>query len=226
MQMIARFRDRSDAGRRLASSLQEHAGPDVLVLGLARGGVPVAYEVARTLRAPLDVLMVRKLGVPGHEELAMGALAPGGARVVNRDVVRLLHIPDSVIEDVANNQQKEIERQERAYRRGLQAATVRGRPIVVVDDGLATGASMRAAIAYLRTSGATRITVAVPTGSPETCDELRQDADEVFCLSAPSGFFAIGQSYDDFSHTTDDEVCDLLARASKRREGPHSALQR
>lgn len=224
--MIDRFRDRSDAGRRLASSLEEHAGADVLVLGLARGGVPVAYEVARTLRAPLDVLLVRKLGVPGHEELAMGALAPGGARVINREVVHLLHIPESVIDDVATREQREIERQERAYRRGLPPATVRGRSVIVVDDGLATGASMRAAIAYLRASGAGRITVAVPTGSPETCEELRRDADEVFCLASPSGFFAISQSYDEFSHTTDDEVRDLLARASKRREGPHSAVQR
>jgi putative phosphoribosyl transferase len=214
---MVRFRDRSDAGCRLASALRDAAAPNVLVLGLARGGVPVAYEVARRLRAPLDVLVVRKLGVPGHQELAMGAVAPGGARFLNEDVIRLLGIPRSVVEQVAARQEDEIERQERIYHRGLLAANVAGRKVIVVDDGLATGASMRAAIASLRASGAARVTVGVPVGSPDTCAELRREADEVLCLASPETFFAVGQFYEDFSAMTEDDVSALLARSAKQR---------
>lgn len=222
---MVRFRDRRDAGARLASALRElreEVGPDVLVLGLARGGVPVAYEVARELGAPLDVLVVRKLGVPSQPELAMGATGPGGARVLNDDVVRLLHIPEGVVEEATRREQQEVERRERAYRNGGRRQEVRGRDVVVVDDGLATGASMRVAIAWLRAAGAGRITVAVPAGSPETCDELRAEADEVLCLSAPGWFFAIGQLYEDFSPTSDQEVRELLARAALRRHTEHA----
>ncbi|HZU84646.1 MAG TPA: phosphoribosyltransferase family protein [Polyangiaceae bacterium] len=211
------FRDRGDAGRRLASALREEVGPNVVVLGLARGGVPVAYEVARRLRAPLDVLVVRKLGVPGHEELAMGAIGPGGSLVLNDEVIRRLRIPQTAVEAAAARERAEAERRERTYRRGQPPEDVRGRHAIVVDDGLATGASMRAAIASLRTLGAARITVAVPTGSAESCDELRRDADEVLCLTASESLFAVGQSYDDFSPTTDDEVRDYLARATRQR---------
>jgi predicted phosphoribosyltransferase len=184
----------------------------------------VAYEVARRLRAPLDVLVVRKLGVPVQKELAMGAIGPGGARVVNDEVVRLLHIPQATIEEIAATEQKEVDRREREYRQGRPREEVRGRHVVVVDDGLATGASMRAAIASLRASGAERITVAVPTGSPATCDELRRDADEVLCLTAPEWLFAIGQLYDDFSPTSDHEVRDLLARATRERQAAQQTL--
>lgn len=209
---MVRFRDRRDAGRRLAAALRPEVGSDVLVLGLARGGVPVAYEVARKLGAPLDVLVVRKLGVPGHEELAMGAIGPCGARVLNDEVVRLTHVPQSVIDHVAEREHKEAERRERAYRRGRARADVRGRHVVVVDDGLATGASMRAAIASLRQQGARRITVAVPVGSPGTCEDLQADADDVLCMTSPEWLFAIGPFYEDFSPTSDEEVRDLLSR--------------
>lgn len=211
---MARFRDRRDAGARLASALKDEVDPGALVLGLARGGVPVAYEVARRLRAPLDVLVVRKLGVPGREELAMGAIGPGGARVVNREVVRLLDIPRHVLDEVADRERSEAERREQAYRRGRPREDVRGRQVVVVDDGLATGASMRVAIESLRAAGAARITVAVPTGSPDTCAELRQAADDVVCLTAPDWLIAVGQAYDDFAPTTDDEVRQLLDHAA------------
>jgi predicted phosphoribosyltransferase len=223
---MARFQDRRDGEARLASALRDEVGPNVLVLGLARGGVPVAYEVARRLRAPLDVLVVRKLGVPGREELAMGAIGPGGARVVNNEVVRLLDIPRHVIEAVAERERCEAERREQAYRRGRPRLDVRGRHVIVVDDGLATGASMRAAIASLRAAGAERITVAVPTGSPDTCEELRHAADEVVCLTAPDWLVAVGQAYQDFSPTTDEEVRQLLDRAARERQPPRPSTTR
>lgn len=220
---MVQFRDRRDAGRRLAVALKRDIGPDVLVLGLARGGVPVAYEVARELGAPLDVLVVRKLGLPGHEELAMGAIGPGGARVLNDEVVRLTRVEPSVIDHVAAREQREAERRERAYRRGRARADVLGRHVVVVDDGMATGASMRAAIASLRQQGARRITVAVPVGSPGACEELQIDADEVLCLAAPEWLFAIGPFYEDFSPTSDEEVRDLLSRGQPWKSTTKSA---
>ncbi len=209
---MVRFRDRRDAGRRLAAALRSEVGRDVLVLGLARGGVPVAYEVAQRLRAPLDVLVVRKLGLPGQEELAMGAIGPGGAILLNEQVVRPLQVPKAVIDRVAAREQREVERRERAYRGGRPVLDVRGRHVVVVDDGLATGASMRAAVASLRKQGARRITVAVPVGSPESCEDLLAEADDVLCMATPESFCAIGPFYEDFSPTSDEEVRDLLAR--------------
>jgi predicted phosphoribosyltransferase len=219
---MVRFADRRDAGARLASALRGEIGPDAVVLGLARGGVPVAYQVARQLRAPMDVLVVRKLGVPGQPELALGAVGPDGVRVLNDELLRLLRIPEGVVDEIAARETVELVRRERAYRQGRPREQVRGRQVVVVDDGLATGASMRVAIAWLRTAGAPRITVAVPTGSRDTCDELRARADEVLCLVMPERIFAISLFYRDFSPTGDEEVCDLLARAARARPVAHA----
>ena len=210
------FRNRAEAGRLLAAKLAAYAGrPDVLVLALPRGGVPVAYEVARALDAPLDVFLVRKMGVPGHEELAMGAIATGGVRVVNDSVVRALGLPDHVIESVAALEQRELERRERDYRGGRPAPDVRGRTVILVDDGLATGSTMRAAIAALRQRGAARIVVAVPVGAPDTCAEFQDEADEAVCARTPEPFYAVGMWYDDFSQTSDEEVRDLLRGAAE-----------
>ena len=214
--MIARrFRDRSEAGRLLAGQLMAYANrPDVLVLALPRGGVPVAYEVARALGAPLDLFLVRKLGVPGYEELAMGAVATGGERVLNDDVVAGLGIPDYVIEAVAASEQQELARRERLYRGERPPPDIRGRTVILVDDGLATGATMLAAIKALRQQRPARIVVAVPTGSPETCEQLKKEADDVICATTPEPFHAVGLWYEEFSQTTDEEVRDLLARAA------------
>jgi predicted phosphoribosyltransferase len=209
-----RFRDRTEAGRRLAERLTAYADrPDVLVLALPRGGVPVAYEVARALRAPLDVFLVRKLGVPGYEELAMGAVATGGVRVLNDQIVAGLRIPDHVIEAVAEAEQQELARRERLYRGDRPPPDVRHRTVILVDDGLATGATMQAAIKALRALPPARIVVAVPTGSPETCEQLKAQADDVICAITPEPFHAVGLWYEDFTQTTDEEVRDLLARA-------------
>lgn len=211
-----RFRDRTEAGRRLAERLTAYADrPDVLVLALPRGGVPVAYEVARALRAPLDVFLVRKLGVPGYEELAMGAVATGGVRVLNDQIVAGLGIPDHVIEAVAEAEQQELARRERVYRGDRPPPDVRHRTVILVDDGLATGATMQAAIKALRALPPARIVVAVPTGSPETCEQLRAQADDVICAITPEPFHAVGLWYEDFTQTTDEEVRDLLARAAQ-----------
>jgi predicted phosphoribosyltransferase len=213
--MPTAFRDRSEAGRRLAERLDAYAGrPDVLVLALPRGGVPVGYEVARALEVPLDVFVVRKLGVPGHEELAMGAIATGGVCVLNEDVVQALRIPDRLIEAVAAREFRELERRERAYRGARPAPDVRGRTVVLVDDGLATGSTMRAAVAALRRLGPARIVVAVPTAAPSTCDAFRREADECVCDITPDPFHAVGVWYEDFAQTTDEEVRDLLARSA------------
>ena len=214
--MIERFRDRREAGQVLADTLTAYAGrPDVLVLALPRGGVPVAYEVARALGAPLDVFLVRKLGVPGHEELAMGAVATGGVRVLNDQVVGALGIPPSVIEAVAAWQQQELARRERLYRGDRPPPDVRGRTVILVDDGLATGSTMRAALAALRRQQPARLVVAVPTAAPETCDELRAEADDVVCATTPEPFDSVGLWYEDFSQTTDEEVRELLERAAR-----------
>ena len=208
-----RFRDRREAGRLLADKLTADANrPDVLVLALPRGGVPVAYEVARALRAPLDVFLVRKLGVPGHEELAMGALATDEVRVLNQEVVEALRIPASVIDEVAAEELEELKRRERLYRRGRPAPDLRGRTVILVDDGLATGATMRAAIRALRQRQPAGIVVAVPTASPDTCEALGGEADEVSCAMTPRPFFSVGHWYDDFTQTTDEEVRRLLAQ--------------
>src|SRR5207302_345843 len=186
--------------------------PDVLVLALPRGGVPVAYEVAHRLGAPLDVFVVRKLGVPGYEELAMGAVATGGVRVLNDQIVERLGLPEYVIDAVAAREHQELARRERLYRGGRPPPDVRGRTVILVDDGLATGATMRAAIMALRQLQPARIVVAVPTASPDTCKELKAEADDVVCAITPEPFLAVGHWYEDFSQTTDEEVRDLLAR--------------
>jgi predicted phosphoribosyltransferase len=210
-----RFRDRREAGRFLAAQLTAYANrPDVLVLALPRGGVPVAAEVARALEAPLDVFVVRKLGVPGREEFALGAIATGGVRVLNEDAVRALHIPDRVIEAIAAKEQEELARRERVYRGDRPPLDVRGRTVILVDDGLATGATMHAAIRALRQQQPARIVVAVPTASPETCVELRTEVDDVICATTPDPFYAVGLWYEDFSQTTDEEVRELLAQST------------
>ena len=222
--MPTAFRDRTEAGELLAERLSEYAGrSDVLVLGLPRGGVPVAYEVARALGVPLDVLVVRKLGVPGHEELAMGAIASGGVCMLNEDTVEALRIPRSVVDAVVARELRELERRERAYRGNRPPPSVHDRTVILVDDGLATGSTMRAAVAALRRLGPARIVVAVPTAAPSTCEEFRHEADECICDITPDPFYAVGLWYEDFSQTTDDEVRDLLERslapaATGRRE--------
>ncbi|MDB5405191.1 MAG: Erythromycin esterase [Rhodospirillales bacterium] len=213
------FRDRSEAGRQLAAKLAAYANrSDVLVLGLPRGGVPVAYEVARALGAPLDVFIVRKLGVPGYEELAMGAVATGGVRVLNEELLEKLGLPEYVIEAVATREQEEVKRRERLYRGGLPSPDVRGRTVILVDDGLATGATMRAAVKALRQQEPARIVVAVPIASREACEELRGEVDDVICAVTREPFHAVGLWYEDFSQTTDEEVRELLARRRQPEE--------
>jgi predicted phosphoribosyltransferase len=207
------FRDRTDAGRLLAAKLRGYANrPDVLVLALPRGGVPVAFEVARALHAPLDLFLVRKLGVPGYEELAMGAIATGGARVLNDSVVEELRIPERVIDAVAAREQVELARREQLYRDDRPPPDVRGRIVILVDDGLATGATMRVAAAVLRQQQPARIVVAVPVAAPAVCRDLEAEVDEVVCAATPEPFYAVGYWYQDFSPTTDEEVRELLRR--------------
>jgi putative phosphoribosyl transferase len=205
------FKDRADAGRRLAEELSGYSGrTDVIVLGLPRGGVPVAFEVAKGLKAPLDIFLVRKLGAPGQKELAMGAIAPGRVRVLNRDVVQALNISDEIIEAIAAEEQQELERRERAYRGDRPKPDVRGRTLILVDDGLATGASMRAAVIALRGQEPAGIIVAVPTAAPETCEALKDEVDEIVCVLTPQPFLGIGASYEEFSQMTDEEVRELI----------------
>ena len=211
------FPNRAEAGRLLAEKLENYVDrSDVVVLGLPRGGVPVAYEVAQRLGAPLDVFVVRKLGVPGFEELAAGAIASGGVRVLNEDVVRALPNADQLIESVTEKETVELERREQTYRDGRPAPELRDRVVILVDDGLATGATMRAAVAALRQRGVAKIVVAAPVGAPDTCRELEQEADETICAIAPEFFQAVGQYYEDFSQTSDEEVRELLSRAAQR----------
>jgi putative phosphoribosyl transferase len=210
------FRDRTDAGRQLAAKLMRYAGrDDVVVLALPRGGVPVGYEVAQALGAPLDVFLVRKLGVPGREEFAMGAIASGGIRVLNEDAVRGLRIPADVIDQVAERERRELERREREYRDGRPAPEVTGTIVILVDDGLATGSTMRAALAALRQRDPGWIVVAAPVGAPETCAEFQGEADEAICAREPEPFYAVGAWYDDFGQTTDAEVRRLLHDAAR-----------
>jgi predicted phosphoribosyltransferase len=211
------FSNRAEAGQLLAEKLEKYAGrDDVIVLGLPRGGVPVAYEVARRLGVPLDVFIVRKLGVPGFEELALGAIASGGVRVLNEDVIRALPNANALIESVTTRELAELARREQIYRDGRPAPDIGGRTVILVDDGLATGATMRAAVAALRQLGAAKIVVAVPVGAADTCREIEQEVDETVCAMAPEWFQAVGQFYEDFSQTSDDEVRELLARAARR----------
>jgi putative phosphoribosyl transferase len=212
------FPNRLEAGRQLAQKLEKYAGrDDVIVLGLPRGGVPVANEVARHLGAPLDVFIVRKLGVPGFEELAAGAIASGGVRVLNEDVMRAIPHADQAIETVTARETAELHRREQLYREDRTPQELRDRIAILVDDGLATGATMRAAVKALRQREAAKIVVAVPVGPPDTCHEIEEQADETICLSTPAFFQAVGQYYDDFSQTTDEDVRELLARGSYER---------
>jgi putative phosphoribosyl transferase len=216
--MVRPFRDRAEAGRLLAGKLKAYANrPDALVLALPRGGVPVAYEVARALNAPLDIFLVRKLGVPGHEELAMGAIASGGVRVLNEDMVHHLRIPDEAIEKVAGREQRELERREHEYRGDRPAPEVRGRTVILIDDGLATGSTMWAAVIALKRQQPARIIVAVPAAAESTCDEFRAEVDEIVCAITPEPFHAVSLWYEDFSQTTDEQVRDLLERADRAR---------
>jgi len=209
------FRNRHDAGRQLAMELSGYAArPDVLVLGLPRGGVPVAYEVAQELHVPLDVFLVRKLGVPSQPELAMGAIATGGVRVLNEDVVHALEIAPDEIDAVARAEQAELRRRERLYRDERGPPRVRGKVVILIDDGLATGSTMRAAVAALRQQRPARIIVAVPVGAASTCSELAAEADEVVCAQTPEPFYAVGLWYKDFAQTSDEEVRELLERAA------------
>ena len=219
------FRNRRDAGRFLAKRLARYAGqPGVLVLALPRGGVPVAYEVARALGAPLDLFLVRKLGLPGHEELAMGAIASGGVQVLNERVVSQ-GIPGHIIQQVARNERRELERRERAYRGNRPPPEIRGHTVILVDDGLATGATMRAAAEALRRLGPSRLVVAVPVAAPETCEEFRGEVDEIVCGRTPEPFQAVGLWYDDFSQTTDEEVRDLLERTQRKPSQARGVIQ-
>lgn len=217
------FKDRSHAGEELAAALMKYAhGTDVIVLGLPRGGVPVAYEVARRLHAPLDVLVVRKIGVLGHEELAMGAIASGGVTVIHHEVMRGMDIPRSAFDAEAAVQLKELHRRELAYRGRMAAPEVGDKTVILVDDGIATGSTIRAAVLALRQQHPRRIVIAVPVAAPDTCAELEPMVDELVALMKPEGFLAVGQWYEDFSQTQDEDVAQLLASAAllERTEAP------
>jgi predicted phosphoribosyltransferase len=214
--MNAEFANRREAGWRLASQLDQYIGrPDVIVLALPRGGVPVGFEVARSLNVPLDVFVVRKLGVPGHEELAMGAIASGGTRVLNKDLIQMLRLRESVVDQVAAHEEQELLRRENAYRAGRPPLHVEGKVVLLVDDGIATGATMRAAIAALRQLQAEWIIVAAPVIALESFNALRGQADEIVAVIALEDFRGVGQWYEDFSQTTDQEVRELLEEADR-----------
>jgi len=216
------FTDRRHAGRVLASRLTKYAGRgDVIVLALPRGGVPVAYEVAVALGAPMDVFLVRKLGTPGHRELAMGAIASGGVRVVNEDVVQWYGISEAAIDRIAREEQEELERRERAYRDDRPAPDLTNRIVVLIDDGLATGSTMRAAVQAVRARRPARVVIAVPVGAPQTCAELAVSADEVICARMPEPFSAVGQWYLNFEQTDDAEVRELLQKSSATPQAHH-----
>jgi putative phosphoribosyl transferase len=212
---MERFTDRRDAGKILAQKLSVYADQtDVVVLALPRGGVPVAYEVALALHAPLDVFLVRKLGLPGREELAIGAIASGGIRVLNQDIIRVLGVPEEVINIVARNELQELERREHTYRGDRAAPEIQNRKVILIDDGLATGASMRAAVVGVRAQHPTRIVIAVPVAAPETCDAFEFEVDEMVCVMTPESLYGISRWYEDFSQTTDAEVRMLLEEAN------------
>lgn len=213
--MSPRFKDRKDAGRQLGASLAKRYGGrhDVLVLGLPRGGVPVAYEVASALGAPLDILIVRKLGLPQHKEYAMGAIASGGVTVLDEDVLRTMAVSRQALDEVIAAEQKELRRREDSYRVHGLAASMKDRTVILVDDGLATGCTMRAAIASARSNSPHAVVVAVPVAAPDTCDSVRREVDEAVCLAAPEFFRAVGFWYDDFPQTSDQEVRELLENA-------------
>jgi putative phosphoribosyl transferase len=218
--MPARYRNRTEAGRRLAEKLRKYVGrSDVLVLALPRGGVPVGYEVARALDAPLDVFIVRKLGLPSHPELAIGAIASGGIRVIDREAMSQFGVTDEDLAAVAIAEERELERRERQYRDGLSTPDVTGKTVILVDDGLATGATMAAAAIALRAQRPARLVAAVPVAAPETCDAFRDIVDDVVCAATPEPFYAVGDWYEDFSATSDEEVQELLARRAREPPG-------
>ncbi len=218
------FANRTEAGQKLALRLKQYANrDDVIVLGAPRGGVPIAFEVATDLRAPLDVFMLRKLGVPGREEFAFGAIASGGVRILDRDTVEGLGLTEAVIERVTATEEQELDRRERAYRGGRPPLNVVGRTVILVDDGIATGASMRAAIHALRQMNPARIVIAIPVAPAATCKRLQSAVDELVCLEMPEPFFGVGQFYDDFSQVSDEEVRDLLDNAVRQREPQYGA---
>jgi len=211
---MAIFKDRVDAGKQLTKELTKYSNrPDVLILALPRGGVPVAFEVAKALNVKMDVFIIRKLGVPGNEELAMGAIASEDIRVLNEDIVKALQIPDRVIATVAANELRELERREYKYRGDHPKPDIRGMTVILIDDGLATGATMHAAVEAVKTKKPAKLVVAVPTASPEVCRFFEDKVDEIICVAKPEPFYAVGASYGDFSQTTDDEVCELLRKA-------------
>lgn len=214
------FRDRSEAGRALAEALQHHAGTGAQVLALPRGGVPVAFEVAQRLAAPLDVFLVRKLGVPGHEELAMGAIASGGIELINQAMIARLGVSRRLVDEAITRERRELLRREQAYRDGRPPLAVAGRTVILIDDGLATGSTMRAAVAGLRKLGPGRVVVAVPVGAPEACAALAAEVDELVCLATPSPFHGVGLWYADFRQTDDAEVHALLAAAAREPPPP------
>jgi len=214
--METRYRDRMQAGRVLASMLTTYTNRrNVLVLALPRGGVPVAYEVAKALHVPLDVFLVRKLGVPGHEELAMGAIATGGVRVINEDVVRSLQIPPQVLDAVAFREERELERREQLYRDDRPLPVVRDQTVILIDDGLATGATMRAAVQALRVQAPAKIVVAVPVAAYATYRQFRAEVDKIVCAQTPEMFYGVGWWYEDFSQTSDQQVRELLSLAAQ-----------
>src|SRR6266566_7393614 len=214
---LVRFMDRTDAGQALARSLEHLRGTDVVVLGLPRGGVPVAFEVARALRAPLDVIVVRKLGVPVQPELGMGAIGEGGVRIINPEVVAIAHVTDAEIAAVERRERAELDRRARRFRGDRPRTPLAGRTAVIIDDGIATGSTARAACQVARAQGAARVVLAVPVAPPSACAALAADADEVICLETPGHFLAIGEWYQDFSQTSDREVVSLLQRAAAER---------
>jgi predicted phosphoribosyltransferase len=215
---VYHFADRAEAGRMLGEALSVYAGRiDVLVLALPRGGVPVAYEIARMLAVPLDIWLVRKLGAPGQEELAMGAMAGTDTLVLNKEIIKLLNIDEASINAAIARERTELERRNKLYRRGMPAPDIQGKTIILVDDGLATGATMHAAIVSLRNAGAARIVVAVPVGTTSACRKIRQEADDLVCLYTPEPFFGVGQWYDNFMQTADEEVLALLGQETTHR---------
>lgn len=213
------FKDRTDAGRQLARKLQQYRGnPAVVVLALPRGGVPVAFQVAEALEAPLDIFLVRKLGVPGHQELALGAIASGGVRVLNHDVLYMCGIEERSVDAIVEREQRELERRECAYREGRSAFDVEDRIVILIDDGLATGASMLAAARAMRKLRPQKLIVAVPVAAPGACGHFQREVDEIVCAETPRPFEAVGQWYEDFTQTSDEEVRDLLALAEAQTE--------
>ncbi len=218
--MVESFRNRAEAGRILAELVEQRRPErDTVVLALPRGGVAVGFQISLSLCAPLDVVVVRKLGVPGHEELAMGAIASGGVRVLNEELIAQFRIPARVIEEVTERERQELARRESVYREGRPAIAIERRRVVLTDDGLATGATMLAAARWVRSRRAGQLTIAVPVGARQTCQELESEADEVICAATPEHFAAVGAWYEDFSQSSDQEVCDLLAEAARRQRG-------